>query len=156
MLVAALALVPVVAFAFAPDPPTSLNAVPGAQPVIARLTWNPSSGAVRYAVSVATTASGPFRMVGETQVTSYDFKDGLGGVPYYFRVAALNEQGEQSSPAPQPTGPVTSAWVSDAARGGHLQDQQVRELSRPPPGARRAAHAHRGHDRTHLGSPQPA
>ncbi len=113
VLVAALALVPVVAFAFAPDPPTSLNAVPGAQPVIARLTWNPSSGAVRYAVSVATTASGPFRMVGETQVTSYDFKDGLGGVPYYFRVAALNEQGEQSSPAPQPTGPVTSAWVSD-------------------------------------------
>ena len=114
MLVAALALVPVVAFAFAPDPPTSLNAVPGTEPVIARLTWNASPGAVRYAVSVATTASGPFRLIGETQATTYDFKDGLGGVPYYFRVAAVNDQGEQSSPAPQPIGPVASAWVSDA------------------------------------------
>ena len=104
---------PVVAFAFAPDPPTALKAEPGAQPVVARLTWNASTGAVRYAVSVATSPGGPFKVVGETQGTTYDFKDGLGGVPYYFRLAALNEQGEQSPPASPSTEPFTSNWVSD-------------------------------------------
>ena len=93
-------LVPVVAFALAPKPPTSLTAVTGqTQPVVARLSWKASTSpdAVRYAVSVATDADGPFKVVGSTEATGYDFKDGLGGVAYYFRVAAVNDAGEQSA-----------------------------------------------------------
>ena len=113
--VAALALVPVVAFALAPQTPSSLTVVAGdAQPVIARLSWDASADAVRYSVSAATSPGGPFVVAGETEATTYDFKDGLGGVPYYFRVTAINELGEQSLPAAGPTGPVTSTWVSDA------------------------------------------
>jgi len=107
-------IVPVVAFAYAPSQPT-LTAVPGEKPAIALLEWSASDTAVRYAVSVATTPAGPYRIVGETdaQTMSYTFTDGIGGVAYYFRVTALNEQGEQSAPAGRPAGPVTSAWATD-------------------------------------------
>jgi predicted CXXCH cytochrome family protein len=111
-----LALVPVVAFALAPHAPTNLSAVAGAsEPVVARLTWKASTSAdtARYAVSVATDANGPFRVVGSSETTGYDFKDGLGGVAYYFRISAVNDAGEQSDSAAQPTGPVTAAWVSN-------------------------------------------
>lgn len=114
LVLATLAIVPVVAIAYAPSHPT-LTALPGAEPVIAHLEWTASQSAARYAVSVATTPTGPFRVVGETnaQTLSYDFEDGISGVPYYFRVTAINEQGEQSQPTAPACGPVTGTWVTD-------------------------------------------
>jgi hypothetical protein len=111
--VAILALLPVVAYAFAPHTPGALKVAPGqAQPVIARLTWNASADAVSYSVSAATSAGGPFRIVGSTETTGYDFKDGLGGVGYYFAVEAVSKDGELSAPAESPA-PITAAWTSD-------------------------------------------
>jgi len=111
--VAALVIVPVVAFAYAPSQPT-LTATPGEKPTIALLEWSASDTAARYSVSVATSPTGPYRIVGETEALtlSYAFTEGIGGVPYYFRVAAINAEGEQSAPA-QPVGPVTSTWISE-------------------------------------------
>ncbi|MEI8081648.1 MAG: cytochrome c3 family protein, partial [Actinomycetes bacterium] len=110
--VATVVLLPVVVFALAP--PTVLTAVAGqAEPTIARLNWKASTSAdaAHYVVSVATSADGPFKVVGSTEATGYDFKDGLGGVTYYFRVAAVNVLGELSPP--EVTGPVKATWVSD-------------------------------------------
>ncbi len=113
---AILALLPVVAFAAPPHAPTGITAVAGtAEPLVARLTWNASTGSdtVRYSVSAASSAAGPFKVVGSTTTTRYDFVDGLGGAAYYFRVAAVNGADEQSVAAAEPIGPVTAEWVSD-------------------------------------------
>ncbi|MEI8080695.1 MAG: cytochrome c3 family protein, partial [Actinomycetes bacterium] len=110
--VATLALLPVVAFAFAPQAPLGLDASPGStQPVVASLTWNPAAEAVSYSIWASTAQNGPFKPVGSTETTGFDFTDGLGGVRYYFRVSAFNADGE--SPKSGTVGPVTAKWVSD-------------------------------------------
>jgi len=110
--IAALALVPVVAFAWvgAPDP---LTAVAGDDPVIATLSWGASPEAVRYSISVATAEDGPFEAIAETDQLTYDYTEGVGGIAYYFRVDAIDAAGEKSLPAASPVGPVTAAWASN-------------------------------------------
>lgn len=110
--IAALALVPVVAFAWvgAPDP---LTAIAGDDPVIATLSWGASPEAVRYSVSVATAEDGPFEIIAETDQLTYDYTEGVGGIAYYFRVDAIDAAGEKSLPAASPVGPVTAAWASN-------------------------------------------
>lgn len=112
VVIAAVALVPVVAFALV-DAPDPLTAVPGTDPVIAQLSWGASENAVRYAVSVSDSADGPFRVVDEVSGTTYDYTEGIGGIPYYFRVDAIDAAGERSAPAVAPAGPVTAAWASN-------------------------------------------
>ena len=84
-IIVAVALVPAVAFALAPDPPTSLVAVPGTEdPAIAVLDWNaPSGGPVTgYRIYTSTIANGAFRYSGETSATAFTFRGGFGGVEY--------------------------------------------------------------------------
>lgn len=112
VVIAALALVPVVAIALVgtPDP---LTATAGNDPVVAHLSWGASAEAVRYVVSVATSPDGPYDIVDETEQTEYDYTQGIGGVEYYFRVDAIDVAGERSAPAPAPVGPVMATWVRD-------------------------------------------
>lgn len=112
IVLAAIALAPVVASAFVgtPDP---LSATAGVDPVIAHLEWGASEGAVRYVVSVATAQDGPFNAVDEVEGTSYDYTEGVGGIPYYFRVDAIDANGERSEPAAEPAGPVAASWASN-------------------------------------------
>ena len=140
-IVAALALVPVVAFALAPNAPGAVQIDSAAEPVLGRLHWSASETAVRYSISVATDPSGPFRHVADTEKTEYDFVDGLGGVAYYFRIAALNGAGESSQPAA--AGPFKAIVGELSPSSCHLGDEQVRQLPCPSPGAGIAADAHR-------------
>ena len=110
-IVVAVALMPALAFALAPDPPTNLQVTPGAaSPAIAQLTWSPpASGSVaRYEVFVSAFESSGYGPAGVTDSTEFTFSAGLGGVPYYFRVVAVSPEGDGSSPAQ--AGPVTASW----------------------------------------------
>ena len=112
-IVVVVALLPAIAFALAPSPPTALNAVAGPEdPAIAVLDWSaPSGGAVAsYRVFVSTIADGGYRFVGDTTETTFTFIDGFGGVEYYFRVTAVNTDGEESTPAQ--AGPVVAEWMA--------------------------------------------
>jgi len=106
------ALVPAIAFALSPDPPTNLQVTEGvANPVIAELTWNaPAGDPVSYVVYSSTVAAGPYRIAGETATTAFTFTDGFGGVAYFFRVTAINAAGEESTPAQG--GPVIAQWMA--------------------------------------------
>lgn len=105
-------LVPAIAFAIAPEPPRNLKAERGTEvPVIATIKWDaPESGdAVAYRVYVSALADSGYRLVDETTRTASEFSDGLGGVPYYIRVAAVNDDDEVSDFAQ--TGPVSAEWA---------------------------------------------
>ena len=112
VVIAAVALVPVVAFALV-DTPDPLTVVAGADPVVAQLSWGASENAVRYAISVSESADGPFAVVEEVEGTTYDYTEGLGGIPYYFRVDAIDATGERSAPTATPAGPVIATWASN-------------------------------------------
>jgi len=111
-------LVPVVALALAPDAPQNLVVTPGAtQPVLATLTWEaPSGGSVdRYRVYAANNSAGPFSIEAETLDLEFSFTDGIAGLPYYFKVSALNSDDEESD-ASSVVGPVTAGWSADPHR----------------------------------------
>jgi hypothetical protein len=104
--------VPVVAFAFSPQAPSGLRAEAGAaQPVVANLTWDRTTDAVSYSVWASTAQDGAFKVVGSTEATGFDFTQGLGGVPYYFRVSARYTEGESLQSGS--VGPVKTDWPGD-------------------------------------------
>jgi len=123
------ALAPAIAFALSPDPPTALQAVAGpADPAIAILSWDPPAGdsvTTSYRVYASTISNGSYRYSGETSVTTYTFADGFGGVAYYFRVTAVNADGDESTPAQ--AGPVAAEWMASphasATVGGRTCDK---------------------------------
>jgi hypothetical protein len=104
-------LLPKLVFALNSDAPTNLTAVPGEQPVLAHLEWSAPDGDPpdAYLVYSSIHADGPYSDAHETTSTSFDFTDGLGGIPYYFRVTAVDAVGEES-PYVQ-AGPVASEWA---------------------------------------------
>ena len=107
------ALTPSVAFATPPSDPTNLIVLAGTvSPQIASLSWSEplDNSASFYAVYVALSATGPFRTVGVTPGTSYDFTSGVPGMTYFFRVGSVNGGGEES--APVAADPVASLWTT--------------------------------------------
>jgi hypothetical protein len=96
----------------APSPPTDLRVTAGAaDPAIADLAWNPPAGedSVTYRIYRSEADDGPWILCGETDALHYTFTDGLGGVGYYFRVTAINDNDEESTPAQG--GPASASWL---------------------------------------------
>ncbi|NTU70804.1 MAG: fibronectin type III domain-containing protein [Coriobacteriia bacterium] len=115
-LAAALALVcliPIIAAAIAPTPPSSLLVTPGDEaPVVATLEWIASTDpqTTGYLVYVSIDpANGPFQLIAKTTGTSAVYDTGIPGIGYYFRVVAVNALGDPSSAAA--AGPVAAMWA---------------------------------------------
>jgi len=106
-----------------PPAPTNLVATPGS--TWARLTWNASAGATRYAVFRGTAVGGPYALAGYTPTTEYE-EAGLGnGTTYYYVVAGVNEFGRGAfsveqvaavSEIERPHAPVLQASLSGSGQ----------------------------------------
>lgn len=109
---ALIAAFPATAFAAELAPPSGLYALPGEQePVVAMLTWTPSPAAeaVGYRVYQSTAPDGAYRRVATTIEPAAEVFRGIAGVPYFFRVSAIDEDGLESSFVQ--AGPVTAQWT---------------------------------------------
>ena len=89
--------------------PSDVTAIAGpASPIVARLTWSSVQNAVAYDVYVSFYPDGEYDLVSRVEVSEYDFTDGAPGIDYYFRVAAVDASGTESSAVQE--GPVTAVW----------------------------------------------
>ena len=123
-IIVAVALVPAIAFALAPDPPINLQLQPGTEsPVIAQLAWDPPAGGgvAAYRVEVSTIGNGTYRLVDEVTDTDYVFTDGYGGVDYYFRVKAVNSADEDVDACARRSG--AAEWANSPHVTAEVQSQ---------------------------------
>ena len=89
------------------------------------LTWNAVSGATSYKVYRATSQNGTYSLLGSTSATSYTNTGAKEGVTYYYKVTAVNENGESESSnivsrqvksvTPKPSAPVVKIGHSAAS-----------------------------------------
>ncbi len=65
--------------------------------MLASLSWEPpAEGEVAsYRVYASSSMSTPFQMVGESTGVTFDFTDGLAGLPYFFKVTAVDPEGDR-------------------------------------------------------------
>jgi len=116
MALLAVALLPAIALALSPPPPSDLQVVSGAKPAIAVLSWtaSPDDSVEGYRVYIATAADGPYTLAESVGETTFTFTDGIGGIGYYFQVTAVTVDGlgvtEESTPVQ--AGPVSAAWLA--------------------------------------------
>jgi autotransporter-associated beta strand protein len=80
-----------------PPAPTGLTATPGT--TSATLGWTAVSGATSYQVKRATTAGGPFTVIGSPATNSFSATGLTAGTTYYFVVSAVNTAGEGANSA---------------------------------------------------------
>lgn len=115
--------------ASAPTTPTGLSGrvVNGYQ---IALTWNAVSGATSYNVKRSTTKGGPYIIIANTTVASFQDKDLSGDTTYFYVISALNSAGESThssevKASTQTAGPILGAHyemednVEDCRNGYH-------------------------------------
>ena len=89
------------------------------------LTWNAVDGATSYKVYRAAKEDGTYGLLGSTSATSYTNTGAKEGVTYYYKVTAVNENGESESSnivsrqvksvTPKPSAPVVKIGHSAAS-----------------------------------------
>ena len=104
-------LLPKLVFAGSGDAPINFVAVAGARPVIASLSWDPAPDTApdHYRVYIGTSEAGVYLTPIDVSDTSFNYTTGLGGMPYYFRVVAIDSLGNESEAAQ--SGAVTARWA---------------------------------------------
>lgn len=80
-----------------PGVPVSLTATPSGTSAV--LGWTAVSGASSYRVKSATSASGPFTLIGSPTSNTFTISGLTTGTTYYFVVSAVNAAGEGSNSA---------------------------------------------------------
>lgn len=108
------------AFGSASDPvpptaPTTVNAVAGADPVVATVTWSGATdniGVDRYRIYRATSLAGTYSVIGlvNEPTATFDDQTGIPGQAYYYKVSALDAAGNES-PLSAAAGPVSALWT---------------------------------------------
>lgn len=98
----------------APSAPGGVSATAGDRKV--SLSWSPVSGAASYRVKVASSAAGPFSLVGEVDGSAQNYlHEGLtNGSTYYYRVSAVNAGGESADSATVQAAPVNPPALTGA------------------------------------------
>jgi len=90
-----------------PSTPSGLQAAAGNAQV--SFTWNASGGATSYNLKRATTAGGPYTIIGSSTISSFTNTGLTNGARYFYVVSALNSAGESANSAEvnaTPTAPV--------------------------------------------------
>ena len=95
-----------------PSAPTGLGATPSGTSAV--LAWTAVSGATSYQVKQATSASGPFTVIGSPATNSFTTASLTPGTTYYFVVSAVNSVGEggNSASASCIIGALPSPWLT--------------------------------------------
>lgn len=95
-----------------PSAPTGLSATPSGTSAV--LAWSAVSGATGYRVKQATSASGPFTLIGSPTTNSFTASSLTAGTTYHFVVSAVNSVGEgaNSSSASCTIGALPLPWVT--------------------------------------------
>ena len=95
-----------------PPAPTGLTATPSG--TSAALAWSTVSGATSYKVKQATSASGPFTLIGTPTTNAFTTGSLSAGTTYHFVVSAVNSLGEgaNSATASCVIGTLPLPWVT--------------------------------------------
>ncbi|MFC2095299.1 fibronectin type III domain-containing protein [Candidatus Bipolaricaulota bacterium] len=111
-----------------PDMPTGVNATDGTICGYVNVTWDAVSGATEYSVYRATSAGGPYSLLGTHSLTYWQNSSAVPGTTYYYKVTAHNGCGESNqsgydsgyriAPPETPTGVA-------ATDGDHMDKVQV-------------------------------
>ena len=107
----------------APPPvPTGLGIKPGNTQL--SLTWNASATATSYHVKRSTVSGGPYSTSGTSVGPGYTDNSLTNGIPYYYKVSAVNGGGESANSNPEASGtpsgslPVSPASLTATAANG--------------------------------------
>lgn len=111
-----------------PDPPTGLTATAGDTEI--SLSWNTSTGATSYNIKRSLVGGGPYDTIASSTLPQYLDTGLTNGVPYYYVVSAVSQNGESADsseatatptapPPPQPPDPPTG--LTAVAGDGEVQ-----------------------------------